>query len=150
MKLLNPTSVFPAWRANKGLGIPRESGLEGQWGLTIALPEGKQRLQSWRAQTKFCRHQDKEEDQSPHSRLNQNYMLVLEGLLWRCGSAEAHLRDGGAGRSAYHRTRRTQGCVASGETTIREGVQPNPSADNWITALLNKTLPTRARPNFSH
>ena len=49
-----------------GLGIPRESGLEGQWDLMIGLPEdrGKQRLQSWRAQTKFCLHQDPEERSS--------------------------------------------------------------------------------------
>ena len=49
-----------------GLGIPRESGLEGQWDLIIGLPQdwGKQRLQSWRAQTKFCAHQDSEERSS--------------------------------------------------------------------------------------
>ena len=29
------------------------------------------------------------------------------------------------------------------------GVQPHPPADNWIKALLNKTLPTRERPVFS-
>ena len=42
----------------KGLRVPRESGLEGQWGLIMGLPEdwGKQRLQYWRAQTKFCTH----------------------------------------------------------------------------------------------
>ena len=32
-------------------------------------------------------------------RLNQSYLLVLEGLLWRRGSAGAHHRDGGTGRS---------------------------------------------------
>ena len=38
----------------------------------------------------------------------------------------------------------------------REGVQPHPSEDNWIKALLSKILLTeqdpahRARPNFSH
>ena len=38
----------------KGLGIPKESDLKGQWDLIIRLPldRGKQRLQSWRAQTK--------------------------------------------------------------------------------------------------
>ena len=44
----------------KGLGIPRESDLEDQWDLIVGLPEdwGKQRLQSWGAQIKFCMHQD--------------------------------------------------------------------------------------------
>ena len=57
MKVLKTTSGFPAWDLTKGLGIPRES--EGQRGLIIGLPQdwGKQRLQSWRAQTKSCTHQ---------------------------------------------------------------------------------------------
>ena len=77
----------------KGLGIPRKSDLESQWDLIIGVPQdwGKQRLQSWRAQTKSCVHQDPEE--WPHRGLNQTYLLVLEGLLWRCGSAGAHHRD---------------------------------------------------------
>ena len=47
----------------KGLGIPRESGLEVQQDLVIELPQdwGMQRLHSWRAQTKSCAHQDSEE-----------------------------------------------------------------------------------------
>ena len=50
----------------KGLGIPRESGLEGQQDLITGLPEdwGKQILQSWRAQTKSYAHQDPEERSS--------------------------------------------------------------------------------------
>jgi len=32
-------------------------------------------------------------------RRNQNYLPVLEGLLQRCGSAGAHHRDRGVGRS---------------------------------------------------
>jgi len=48
------------------LGIPRESDLEGQQDLITRLPQdwGKQRLQSWRAQTKPCMHQDSEERSS--------------------------------------------------------------------------------------
>ena len=38
--------------------------------------------------------------------------------------------------------------VSLGQTTNRERVQSHPSADNWIKALLSKTLPTRARPSF--
>ena len=29
-------------------------------------------------------------------------------------------------------------------------MQPHPSAENWIKALLSKALPTKARPSFSH
>ena len=54
MKALNPTSGFPPGDPTKGLGIPKESDLEGQWDLIIGLPLycGKQRLQSCRSQTK--------------------------------------------------------------------------------------------------
>ena len=33
-------------------------------------------------------------EQWPHRRLNQSHLLVLEGLLWRCGSARAYLGMG--------------------------------------------------------
>ena len=36
------------------------------------------------------------------------------------------------------------------QLTHKEGAQPHPSADNWIKALMNTDLPTRARPSFSH
>ena len=45
-------------------------------------------------------HQDPEERSSdPHKRLNQNHLPVLEGLLWKHGSAGAHCRDRGTGKS---------------------------------------------------
>ena len=67
MKVLNPMSGFSAWNPTKGLGIPGESGLKGQQDLIMGLPEdwGKQRLQSQRAQTKFCMHQDPERSSVP-------------------------------------------------------------------------------------
>ena len=48
----------------------------GQRDLIRALPGdgGKQRLQSWRAQTKFCTHQDPEERSSD---LTGDYLLML-------------------------------------------------------------------------
>ena len=53
-----------------GLGIPRESDFEAQWDLITGLPQawGKQRLHSWRAQTKPCAHQDLEERKSDPTR----------------------------------------------------------------------------------
>ena len=35
-----------------------------------------------------------------------------------------------------------------GQKNTRKEVPPHPSADNWIKALLNKALPTRARPSL--
>ena len=51
---------------------------------------------------------------------------------------------------ALYRAYKLQGWVTSGQTTSGLGVQPHPSADNWIKALLIKALFTRARPSFSH
>ena len=52
-----PVKAFPAWESDltKGLEIPMESDLEGQWDFIIELSQDwvKQRLQS-------CTHQDQE------------------------------------------------------------------------------------------
>ena len=56
------------------------------------------------------------------------------------------------GRHFYHLSHQgsllAQGWVTSGQTT-REGLQPHPSANNCIKALLIKALPTRSRPSYS-
>jgi len=59
-------SGFQAWGPGMGLGIPRESDLEGQRDLIIGLLKdcGKQRLLSWKAQTKSCMHKDPKERSS--------------------------------------------------------------------------------------
>ena len=88
-----------------------------------------------------------------HRRLNQNYMLVLEGLLWRHGLAGASHRDRDTGSNrpeksplvSPHRACRPQSCIAAGQTTTGVGAQPHLLADNRIKALLIKALPTRAR-----
>ena len=63
MKVLDPMSDFPAWGPDKGMGILRESDVEGQRDLITGLPQdwGKPRLQCWRAHTQFCMHRDSEE-----------------------------------------------------------------------------------------
>ena len=85
----------------KGLGIPRESGLEGQWDLIRGLPE------YWGKQTPVLEGTNKilhaprprGEEQWPHRRLSQSYLLVLEGFLSRRELVWAHHRDGGTRRS---------------------------------------------------
>ena len=88
----------------KGLGIPRKSDLESQWDLIIGVPQdwGYQRLQSWRAQTKYCTHQDPEKRSSDHRRLNPIPASEV-GSLWRCGSAGGHDRDGAPGSCSLGR-----------------------------------------------
>ena len=42
----------------------------------------------------------REKEHLLHRRLNQTYLQVFDSLLWRHGSAGAHHRDGGTGRSS--------------------------------------------------
>ena len=82
----NPTSGFPAWGSDKA----RESGVEGQWDLIIGFPEDweKQRLQY--GGPHFACTKTQRRGAGTHRKLNQNYLLVLEGLLWRHWLAGAH------------------------------------------------------------
>ena len=92
--------------------------------------------------------------QRPHRRLNQTYLLVLEGLLQRQGAAVAHWEVKNTGNrssgkyslawalpeSAISPTKergRLQCWVTSGQTTNREATQPHMSADKWIKVLLS-------------
>ena len=91
-------------------------------------------------------------EQWTQGRLNQTYLLVLEGLLQRQGEAVAHHGDMDTGsrssgkyslgwalpESAISPTKdpgRLQCWVASGQTTNREGTQPHPSTVKWIKVL---------------
>ena len=100
----------------------------------------------------YIRTQGKE--QWPHRRLNQTYLLLLEGLLQRWGWMWL---TGGTRTLAAEVLGSTPWCepsqspplappkslgrlqcwVASGQTTNREGTQPHPSADRWIKVLLS-------------
>ena len=92
----NTKEVFPLlWRfwtqhqtsqpgdLTKGLGIPRESGLEGQRNLIMGFP------QDWEKQTPALEGMNKTlhaprargKEQWPHRRLNQKYLLSVGGPL---------------------------------------------------------------------
>ena len=148
----------------KGLGIPRESDSEGQWDLITGLPQawGKQRLHSWRTQTKSCVYK------GPGERSNgiTGYWTRPPCWCWRVswggvGSAVARHEHGGLGSSSPEvllevtinptiELRRPQCWTTSGETINREGAKPSPSVENWIKVLLSMALPIRARLSFSH
>ena len=100
-----PCQYSHPWDLTVRLGIPRESDLEGQRALITGLSE------DWKKQTPVLEGTNKilhmprprAKEQLPHRRLNQNYFVVLEGFLWRCGSAGAHHKGSGSsnlGRSS--------------------------------------------------
>ena len=158
-------SGFPAWRSNKGTGNSQGIWPWGPAGFDYRLSRGLWETQTpvWEGTNKTLHTpRPRGEEHWPHSRLNQNSLLVSEGLLWRRGAAGAHQGQGHwkvplginplelAIRTRHVSYHRPQGWVTSGQTTTREGVQPHPSAANCIKALLSKALPIRARPSFSH
>ena len=66
------------------------------------------------------------------------------------GCGHRQQKSGKVPLGVNHRAHRPEDWVTSGQKSTREGVQPHPSADNWMKVLLNKALPTRGRPSFSH
>ena len=92
-------------------------------------------------------------EQWPHRRLNQTYLLVLEGLLQRQEAAVAHqgtrtLAAEVVGSTPWHEPShnlllapkspgRLHRWVTSSQTTNREGTHPHPSADKQIKVLLS-------------
>ena len=59
-RLWAPHLASQTWDPAKGMRMPRKSDFEGQGDFIIGLPQnwGKQRFQSWRAQTKSFMYQD--------------------------------------------------------------------------------------------
>ena len=113
------------------------------------------------AQSSVC-IRTQEREQWPHGRLNQTYLLVLEGLLQSQGVAVAHGGDRDTGsrssgkyslawarpESAISPTKepgRLQCWVASGQTTNREGTQTHPSAVKRIKVLLSSAHQSNAQ-----
>ena len=101
-------------------------------------------------------------EQWHHRRLNQTYLLVLEGLLQRQGVAVSYCEDKDTGSrssgkyslgwalpestiSPAKEPGRLQCWVASGQTTNREGTQPHPSADKQIKVLLSSAHQSNSR-----
>ena len=85
MKVLNPMSGFPTRGSNKGTGNP-----QGIWpwrpvGFYNRLSRGLREtgiLVLENTNKILCALRPRGEEQWPHRRLNPNYLLVLEGLLW--------------------------------------------------------------------
>ena len=86
-----------------------------------------------------------------------NYLLVLEGLLWKHGSGGPHHKDGGTGSSSLGRFPLVQTLL---EVTINPTIEAS-RPGGWLVSgqklpgqvvkvLLSKALPSRARPTFSH
>ena len=148
-----------------GGGIPRESNLKdgGIWLQDFDRTGGKRNSTlGGHTQSSVCIGTQGKE-QWPHRRLNQTYLLVLDGLLQRRGVAVAHRGDKDTGSrstgkyslawalpestiSPTKEPRRLQCSVASSQTTNREGNQPHPSADKQIKVVLSSAHQINTQP----
>ena len=144
VKIVNPKSGFPVWGFGKGTGNPQEI-----WPCGPAAFDYRTPTRLWETETPVSEGRKKilqgprprGEEQWPHRRLNQNYLVALEGLLWSTGWQGLTTVMGalqgppgvnllGVCQQLYHRARWPQGWVASGQTTTWEGVQPHQPTDN--------------------
>ena len=109
VKVLSPTSGFPTWGSGKRRRNSqriRLSRLEGFDYRTLTrlgetetpLLEGTHKV--------VCTSGPRGKEQWPHRRLNQTYLLVLDGLLQRSGTTVTHCGD------------KDTGCRSSGKYTL--------------------------------
>ena len=98
-----PTSGFPAWGPNQRTGNPqgiwpwRPVGFD--YKTSTGLGETETPVSEGTNKTlQVIRLRGKE--QWLHRRLNQSYLLVLDGFLWRHGSGGVQHRDSGTGSSS--------------------------------------------------
>lgn len=157
MKVLNHMSGFPPWGPNKWTGNPQGIWLRGPEGFDYMTSTGLGKreppgLAGTNKTLNTPRLRGKK--QWPPRRLNQNNLLVLGGLLWKCWSAGAHHGMGALAAAVWEGhslckpssrspLTRPWSWVTSGQNYQRGSATPP-------KALLSKTLPTRERPSFSH
>ena len=96
VKVLGPTSHFPTWGSSNG---KRNSQRIRLWRLvgfdcTTSTELGETETPLLEGTHKLvCASGPRGKEQWPHRRLNQIYLLVLEGLLQRQGMSVAHRED---------------------------------------------------------
>ena len=102
MKVLSPKSGFLVWRSSKGtrnsqgIWLWRPGGFDYRTSRRLGGKETPL-LEGAKKKNRQDAPRPRRKEQWPYRRLNHTYLLVLEGLLWRHGSALAHRRDGSTG-----------------------------------------------------
>ena len=96
-----PRQASPVWGTDKGTGDPQGIWPKPSriWSQDLHRNGGNRDLEGTNKTLHAPRFRGKEQWLHRNRKLNQNYMLVLEGPLWRPGSAGAHHRHGGTGSS---------------------------------------------------
>ena len=156
MKVLSPTSGFPACGSSKGTRNPQGiRRCRPVWALAAGLPLGETE----------GTHRTQGEGAGAPQETEPSLPIVLKGLLQRCGWQWFTLRTRGLAGAVL---RSTSWCEFSwrpprrdhrvwrlragslGQTTNREGSQPRPAADKQIKVILSRALTARTRTSSLH
>jgi len=80
--------------------------------------------------------------------LGELWELVIDREAWHAAFRGVAKSQIGLSDWTERRAHRPQGRVAYGQTNTGEGMQPHPSADNWIKSLLRAPCPPEQDPVF--
>ena len=103
VRVLSSMSVFPIWESRKGTRNPQRIWLCRPAGFDYRISTRLEEIDNPLLEgTSKLLHTPglRGKEQWPYRRQNQTYLLVLEGLLWRCGLSVAHCGDRGTGSSS--------------------------------------------------
>ena len=168
VKVLSPTSSFPTWgsgnerRNSQRIRLCKLAGfdcstLTGLGETETPLLEGTHKV--------VCASGPRGKEQWPHRRLNQTYLLALEGLLQKWGAVVAHQGDKDTGsrssgkyslvwallESAISPTKGLVGASAgSPQAKQPTGRELSPTHQQTSGLKFYWALPTRATPSSTH
>ena len=168
MKVLSPTSGFPTWGSSNGSRNPQRIRLWRPAGFDCrtSMGLGGNRDSTLGGHTQSTVHtRTRGKEQWPHRRLNQTYLLVLEGLLQRQGVAVAHRRNKDTGSRSSGKYSLVRALLESAISPTKEPVvfsaglsqskQPpgrelSPANQQTSRLKFYWALPTRATPSSTH
>ena len=168
VKVLSPTSAFPTWGSGNGRRNPQRIRLwklvgfdcrtsTGLGETETALLEGTHKV--------LCVPGPRGKEQWAHRRLNQTFLLVLEGLLQRRGVAVAHRGDKDTGSRSSGKYSLAWALQESTISPTKEpvassagvplakqppGREPSPTHQQTSGLKFYWALPTRATASSTH
>ena len=165
VKVLSPTSGFPTWGSGNKRGNSQRIKLWKPVGFDCRTSTGLGETETPLLEGTHNVSGPRGKEQWPHRRLNQTYLLELEGLLQRQGVAVAHHRDKDTGRRSPGKyslawalpesaVSPTKGPVVS-RTGSPQAKQPtgrelSPTQQQTSGLKFYCALPTRATPSSTY
>ena len=138
VKVLSPTSGFPNWESSNGRRNSQRIKLWRLEGFDCKTSTGLGETETLLLEgthKEVCTSAPRGKEQWPHRRLNQTYLLVLEGLLQRQGVAGVHSGDKDTGSRS---SRKYSLAWALPESTISPTKEPG-RLQCWVASAKKPT-----------